>query len=177
MAQLDLEKEIKFDASAFRQFVRSIATRLRNEFGGSKSDREIDDDIEKVIAFTENLDAGGIVEDNANYDNLSTFVTIQALQNWTDTFFKKQELQVNSRKKIRFKNPLVRNKILVGLAGIFQQYFQFIWCASEQRNENHAKRQYRFNLWGAESGAPNRSVDCQKFCYCPRFDVRRPGQR
>lgn len=95
------ENEVKFDASAFKKFVRNIARRLRDEFGGSRSDRDIDIEIEKVIAFTEQLDAGGIIEENSKYDALSSFITIQTLQNWTDTFFKKQELQVdhNNNKK------------------------------------------------------------------------------
>lgn len=97
MAQdvLNLEKEVKFDSSAFKKFVKNVARRLRKEFGASKTDKDIENEIEKVIDFTEKLDAGGVIDDDAKYDNLSTFVTIEALQNWTDTFFAKKELQVS----------------------------------------------------------------------------------
>lgn len=99
MAQdvLNLEKEVKFNSSAFKKFVKNIARRLRDELGSSRTDKDIEADIEKVIDFTEKLDAGGVIEDDATYTALSTFVTIETLQNWTDTFFGKQQLQVSEK--------------------------------------------------------------------------------
>lgn len=93
---LNLEKEVKFNSVAFRKFVKNIAKRLRDEFGSTRTDKDIEDDIEKVIEFTEKLDAGGVIEDGATYNNLSSFITIQSLQNWTDTFFRQQDLQVSN---------------------------------------------------------------------------------
>lgn len=91
--ELNVEMEVKFNSVAFRNFVQNIAKRLRDEFGSLRSDDEIEADIERVIDFTETLDAGGIIDDNAIYDNLSTFITIESLQNWTDTFFNNNQQQ------------------------------------------------------------------------------------
>lgn len=171
------ENEVKFNASAFKKFVRNIARRLRDEFGGTRTDRDIEIEIDKVIDFTEKLDAGGVIEENTTYDTLSSFITIETLQNWTDTFFNKQELQVDFfHENNEHHTPIFVFQIPVELAGIFQQYLQSIWGAGNKCHKNNAKRQHRLNLWCIKFGASNGSCNCKKFRYCATFNVRSTRQ-